>query len=94
MDNKELPIIPVNDFPEYNADTQDYLWPVIVKYHEQPEIKFFTSKSEVMKAFRLLDAMGESDSNLPIAIGDRTFKQDKLKSLHFEGRTYAFYNQE
>ena len=94
MDKNKLPLIPINDFPEYNEENQEYLWPVVVKYHNQPDSEFSISKSEIIKAFQLLDKISASDANLPIVIGDRTFKQDNLKSLHFEGRTYAFYNEQ
>lgn len=62
----------------------------MVKYHEQSDIEFSMSKLKIMKVFRLLN---ESDSDLPIVINDCIFKQDDLKSLHYEGLTDAFYSQ-
>ncbi|MGB3160872.1 MAG: hypothetical protein WBA84_06445 [Carnobacterium sp.] len=91
MDSKELPIIPIHDFPEYNEDTQNNLWPVVVKYREQPPIEFFTSKSEIMKAFLLLDSIAENELHIPITIDNRSFEQENIESIHLEGRTYAFY---
>lgn len=90
MDNEKLPAPPINDFPEYNEDTQDYLWPVIVKYYGKPDIEFSASKSEIIQAFHLLDSLFEDDSNEPITIGNRTFELKNLNSMQFEGRTYDF----
>ena len=85
MDNKKLTAPPINDFPEYNEDTQNYLWPVIVKYYGEPGIKFSCSKSEIIKAFHLLDTLYENNSEDTITIDNRTFEFENLDSIHFEG---------
>lgn len=90
MDNEKLPAPPINDFPEYNEDTQDYLWPVIVQYYGKPTIEFSASKSEIIQAFHLLDSLAQDDSNEPITIGNHTFELKNLNSMQFEGRTYDF----
>ena len=90
MDNEKVTAPPINDFPEYNEDTQNYLWPVRVKYHGEPDIEFFCSKSEVIKAFHVLDALYENDSDENVTIDNRSFKLKKLNFIQFEGRTYHF----
>lgn len=90
MDNEKLPAPPIIDFPEYNEDIQDYLWPVIVKYYGKPDIEFFASKSEIIKTFQLLDKLYEDDSDEPITIGNHTFELKNLNFMQFEGRTYDF----
>ncbi|WP_035051062.1 hypothetical protein [Carnobacterium pleistocenium] len=90
MDNEKLPALPMIDFPDYNEDTQNYLWPVIVKYYGKPAIEFSCSKSEIIKAFHLLDTLNENDSVKAITIDNRTFGLKNLDSMQFEGRTYDF----
>lgn len=92
MDNEKLPAPPISDFPDYNEDTQNYLWPVIVKYYGKPAIEFSCSKSEIIKAFNLLDTLNENDSVKAITIDNRTFGLENLDSMQFEGRTYDFFN--
>lgn len=88
---KEIP--PYVDFPEYNEFTQDYLWPVTVKYNEQPEINFSISKSDTMKAFQLIDDILINDLDKSIVIGSRSFERKNIDFITFEGRTYDFYEE-
>ncbi|WP_034537902.1 hypothetical protein [Carnobacterium inhibens] len=90
MDNEKLTAPAINDFPEYNEDTQNYLWPIVVKYYGEPDIELYCSKSEIIKAFNLLDTLYENDSAETITIDTRTFELKNLDSIHFEGRTYDF----
>ena len=90
MDNEKLPTPPINDFPEYNEDTQNYLWSVIVKYYGKQDVEFFCSKAEIIKAFHLLDSLSENESTETITIDNRIFELKQLTSIQFEGRTYQF----
>lgn len=81
------------DFPEYNELTKDYLWPVTVKYHGQPDINFSISKSETIKAFQLIEDILINDLNKSIVIGSRAFERKNIDFIAFEGRTYDFYEE-
>ncbi len=91
MDNRKLAAPPINDFPEYNEDSQNYLWPVIVRYYGKPDIEFSCSKTEMVKTFHFLDNLYENELEETIRIDTRTFEFKNLSSIHFEGRTYDFY---
>ena len=50
MDYKKQLMQPFYDFPEYNDLTEDYLWPVEVKYYDQSIIEFHLPKSDIIEA--------------------------------------------
>ena len=83
MDHNVPPYI---DFPEYNEFSQNYLWPVTVKYKDQPEIHLSVSRSDTIGAFHSI----EKGSTEPILIGSHSFERKDLKFMAFEGRTYTF----
>ena len=64
MDNT---IPPYHDFPEYNEFSQSYLWPVTVKYMDQPEIHFSVLKPFSIEAFHSIEnGSDEPPDRLPL----------------------------
>lgn len=90
MDYKKQLMQPFYDFPEYNDLTEDYLWPVEVKYYDQSTIEFHLPKSDIIEAMYSIEQRSEDASNEPFKIGDRTIAKENLNYISFEGRTYAF----
>lgn len=90
MDYKKELMQPFHDFPEYNDLTHDYLWPVKVKYYEQPVTEFFLPKADIMEAMYSIEQRLEDDSDEPFKVGDRFIAKENLNYISFEGRSYTF----